>query len=191
MVCAGNPTRAARLALVDARLSHVGNGLYAALWGAALVAAALVTDSIQLAYEAAERVVPPRSRLAQVLSRVTELRGSGRSVSAALDWVDAELGTYSWVHTLPNAAQIAIALLWGGDFTDATAISIAGGRDTDSTTATVGSVFGALHGADAIPAELVGTTHVRVRSAVRDFDRVTIDELAERTLGVMARGDPI
>ena len=29
---------------------------------------------------------------------------------------------------------------------DATAISIQGGRDTDSTTATVGSVYGVLHG---------------------------------------------
>ncbi len=62
---------------------------------------------------------------------------------------------------------------------------MAGGRDTDSNAATVGSVYGSLHGASAIPAELVGTTHVHVRSAVRDFDRITIDELTERTLQVI------
>jgi ADP-ribosylglycohydrolase len=65
---------------------------------------------------------------------------------------------------------------------EAVGLTISGGRDTDSTGATVGSVYGALHGAGAVPAELVGTTHVHVRSAIRDFDRVRIDELAERTV---------
>jgi hypothetical protein len=117
---------------------------------------------------------------------VLRLRAAGADRVEALDWVDEALRHYPWVHTINNAALIAIALLWGEDFMDAAAISISGGRDTDSTTATVGSVFGALHGADGVPAGLVGTTHVRVRSAVRDFDRITIDELAERTLRVVA-----
>jgi ADP-ribosylglycohydrolase len=109
------------------------------------------------------------------------LHNEGADHADALDWVDTSLGRYSWVHTLNNAALIAIALLWGATFTEATAISVAGGRDTDSTTATVGSVYGALHGAGSIPQALVGTTHVHVRSAVRDFDRITIEELASRT----------
>ncbi|MFX7764321.1 hypothetical protein ABTK05_21920, partial [Acinetobacter baumannii] len=46
-------------------------------------------------------------------------------------------------------------------------------------------IYGALHGDDAIPAELVGSTHRRVRSSIRDFDRITIDELADRTLAVV------
>ncbi len=68
----------------------------------------------------------------------------------------------------------------------AVGIAISGGRDTDSTAATVGSAYGALHGSSSIPVELVGTTHNRVRSAVRDFDRITIDELVQRTLKVIA-----
>jgi ADP-ribosylglycohydrolase len=54
--------------------------------------------------------------------------------------------------------------------------------DRDSSGATVGSVFGAVHGGSGVPADLVGSTHVHVRSAVRDFDRVRIEELAARTL---------
>jgi hypothetical protein len=104
----------------------------------------------------------------------------------ALDWVDAELGYYPRVHTINNAALIAIGLSWGQGFMEAVGLAISGGRDTDSNAATVGSVFGALHGAGRIPSELVGSTHVHVRSAVRDFDRVTIDELAERTLQLVA-----
>jgi len=187
----GNPAEAARLALVDARLSHVANGIYGEMWAAALVAAAFGTDSAEDALRSSLAVVPEGSRLAETLRSVLGLHGEGIGRVAALDWVDGHLGAYSWVHTLNNAALIAIALLWGHDFAEATAISIEGGRDTDSTTATVGGVFGALHGDAAIPQQLVGTTHVHVRSAVRDFDRITIDELATRTLRLAHQRGPM
>lgn len=178
----GDPGAAARLALVDGRLSHVANGLYGELWAAALVAAAFAADSAEEALRSAASVVPPGSRLAEVLDEVMRLAATGAAREAALDWVDQSLGHYSWVHTLNNAALIALALLWGESFTEACAISIAGGRDTDSTTATVGSVFGAIHGEAAIPRALVLSEPVRIRSAIRGYDRVTVDDLAERTL---------
>lgn len=180
----GDPGEAARLALVDARLTHTANGLYGELWAAALVAAALTSTNAEDALRRAAGVVPPESRLAEALDGVLDLFGSGADHVAALDWVDETLGEYPWVHTINNAALIAIGLLWGVDFVSAVGMTISGGRDTDSNAATVGGVFGAIHGAGGIPAELIGTTHVRVRSAVRDFDRVTIDELTERTLAV-------
>ena len=83
--------------------------------------------------------------------------------------------------------MIATGLLWGEGFMDAVGITISGGRDTDSNAATVGSVYGAAHGAGGVPDELVGTTHVKVRSAVRDFDRITIDELDGRTLRLASK----
>lgn len=188
MVSPGDPGGAARLALVDARLSHVANGLYGELWAAALVAIALAADDIQNVMEHALGVVPAGSRLAEVLRSILRLRATGVGHVEALDWVDRELGQYSWVHTLNNAALIAIALLWGRTFIEAAGISIAGGRDTDSTTATVGCVFGALHGVAAIPTELLTGDPVRVRSAVRDFDRITVDELVQRTLALVPVG---
>ncbi|MFA9444006.1 ADP-ribosylglycohydrolase family protein [Egicoccus sp. AB-alg6-2] len=186
-VCPGDPGAAARLALVDARLSHTANGLYGELWAAALVAAALSVETAEDALRQAQAVPPPGSRLARVIDQVLALSVQGASHVQALDWVDAELGHYPWVHTLNNAALIAVGLLWGTSFMDAVGISISGGRDTDSNGATVGSVYGALHGRGGVPTALVGTTHVRVRSAVRDFDRVTIEELAERTLELVRR----
>lgn len=183
----GDPAGAARLALIDARLSHVANGIYGEMWAAALVAASFSADSARAAIEASLGAVPARSRMAEMLYGVLGLADAGADRVAALDWVDDGFGGYPWVHTLNNAALVAIALLWGDGFMDAAAIAISGGRDTDSTTATVGSVYGALHGASSIPRELVGTTHVHVRSAVRDFDRVTIDELTERTLRLIPR----
>lgn len=178
----GDPGAAARLAMTDARLSHTANGVYGEMWAAALLAAAFTAPGTAAAMQVAMAVVPPASRLREALESVVDLHRRGVDHTAALDWVDQRLGHYSWVHTIVNAALIAIALLWGRDFMDAAAISIQGGRDTDSTTATVGSVYGVLHGSDAVPESLVTTTHLRVRSAIRDFDGITIDELVERTL---------
>lgn len=183
--CPGDPAEAARLALVDARLSHVANGLYGEMWAAALVASALVSSSAKQALAAARCVVPPGSRLAQALDRVVALHDGGASATDALNYVDTTLGHYPWVHTVNNAALIAVGLLWGSSFLDAVGIALTGGRDTDSNGATVGSVYGAVHGSSGIPQELVGTTHVHVRSAVRDFDRITITDLVERTLRVV------
>ena len=60
--------------------------------------------------------------------------------------------------------------------------SLAAGLDTDSNAATVGSVFGALYGATAIPAELRAAGGERLTSAVQGFDGIEISALAERSL---------
>ena len=185
--CPGDPAAAARMAFTDARLSHVANGLYGEMWAAGLVAAAFGTRSVDEAMSAALGVVWPGSRLAVVLHRVMVLRREGANADTALDRLDAELGGYPWVHTLNNAAVIAVALLWGETFLEAVGIAVGAGRDTDSTAATVGSVHGALHGDGAMPAHLVTASPVRIRSAVRDFDRITVDELVERTLRLVGR----
>jgi ADP-ribosylglycohydrolase len=181
----GNPGAAARAARVDARLSHVQNGIFGEVWAAALVAAALGERHAEPALRAALSVVPEASRLAESQRVLLDLRSSGATADEALDRIDADLGHYNWVHTVNNAALITLGLLWGEDFVSSVALTISGGRDTDSAGATVGSVYGALHGVDSIPAGLVGTTHVRVRSAVRGFDRIEIRELADRTMALI------
>lgn len=184
-VHAGDPASAATAALVDARLSHTRNGIYGEMWASALVAAALATDDARTAVDVSLGVVPTGSRLYEAVCAILDLHTAGADHDAVLDWIEAHLGHYNWVATVNNAAIITAGLLWGTTFTDAVAKTIAGGSDTDSTAATTGSVYGALHGDESIPSELVGTTHVHVRSAVRGFDRITIDELTARTLDLV------
>lgn len=185
-VSPGDPAEAARLALVDARLSHTANGVYGEMWAAALLAAALVVDTPAEALYTARTVTPDGSRLAEALDAVTALHARSANRNEALDHVDDVLGGYPWVHTVNNVALIAVGLLWGENFIDAVGLTISGGRDTDSNGATVGSVMGALSGSAGVPSELVGTTHDRVRSAVQGFDGIRIDELAERTTRLAA-----
>ena len=179
----GVPAQAARQAFVDARLSHTGNGIYGEMWAAALVSSALVVDAPEEALRIALGYVPPTSRLHAVLEDVLELYGKHGTADDALGYADRELGHYNWVHTINNAALISIGLLWGGgSLVDSVALTVRGGADTDSDGATVGSVMGALLGVRGVPHDMVAQFHNRARSAVRGFDRIAIDELADRTI---------
>ena len=187
-VSPGAARRAARLAYRDATTSHTANGVFAAMWAAALVAEALVRHDAVAAVTASLGHVPPRSRLAECLERTIGLHSSGTGWEEARGQLARWYGHYSWVHAIPNAAAIAAALLWGdGDFGQTVGLAVLSGLDTDSAAATAGSVFGALHGRQGLPAAWVDPLEDQVRSAVMGFDGSRISELASRTLALAAR----
>jgi ADP-ribosylglycohydrolase len=178
----GDPWAAASLAYQDARLSHLGNGIYGEMWAAALVAAAFTSASAKEAIVTSLAVVPPGSRLAEALRHVLELHGSGIGWEQAVADIRARYGHYSWVHTINNAAMVAVGLLWGeGDYLSAVTKTVMGGWDTDSNGATAGSVAGILSGTSGLPEHLITPLENRTRSALFGFDNSAISDLAERT----------
>jgi ADP-ribosylglycohydrolase len=182
-VCPGDPRAAARLAFADASLSHRANGIYGEMWVAALLASAATTADMTAATVASLDHLPPSSRLAEALRYVLELHAGGLDWDAARDRVEARFGRYSWLHTVNNAAVVALALLWGdGDFGRTVGLAVEGGWDTDSDGATAGSVFGMMHGVHALPPHWVEPLRDRVRSAVTGYDNARIRDLADRTL---------
>ena len=114
----GDPLAAAELAWRDARLSHTRNGLYGAMWAAALCSAALVADSVDEVLDAGESVLPPASRLAAAVADGRRIglavRAGELTEAAALDRLHAEYGHLHWVHTINNSALIACALAAAG-----------------------------------------------------------------------------
>ncbi|GAA2770709.1 hypothetical protein GCM10010521_54950 [Streptomyces rameus] len=185
----GDPVRAAGLARRDAVLSHTGNGVYGAMWAAALISAAFTAATVRDALETALTVVPASSRLARTVRRVMTLHEARLPWEETLATVSAETAGLGWIHTVPNAAVLTAGLLYGdGDFTRTIALTVRGGLDTDSNGATAGSVAGVLTGADAIPARWRDPLQDTVRSAVFGFDGVRISALAERTLRLTATG---
>ncbi|MDF2919110.1 MAG: hypothetical protein K0S70_3327, partial [Microbacterium sp.] len=151
----GDARAAARSAWIDARLSHTRNGLYGEMWAAALCSASLVEEAPDAVLDAADAIVPPQSRLADAvrLGRETgRALADGRlTTEGALDVLHREFAGMHWVHTLNNAALAACALqAYGRDFGSAVALAVAGGWDTDSVGATVGSVVGGLVGPEGI-----------------------------------------
>jgi ADP-ribosylglycohydrolase len=182
-VSPGDPRQAAILAFRDAMVSHVANGIYGGLWSAALVAACFVAPDIRSALAASLQHVPPRSRLAGTLGQVLDLHASGLAWPAAREVIEARYGHYSWVHTINNAAVVAAGLLWGdGDYARTVGLVVQAGWDTDSNGATAGSVYGALHGATALPSAWTEPLGDLVHSAIAGYDNARISDLAERTL---------
>ncbi|MBT2906028.1 ADP-ribosylglycohydrolase family protein, partial [Streptomyces sp. McG8] len=147
-VSPGAPRRAAALARKDAVLSHTGNGVYGAMWAAALVAAAFTATTAREAVEEALAVIPASSRLARTVRRVASLQESGLPWEETLATMEEETAGFGWIHTVPNAAVITAGLLYGdGDFSRSIALTVRGGLDTDSNGATAGSVAGVMCGA--------------------------------------------
>ncbi|MEV6647352.1 ADP-ribosylglycohydrolase family protein [Amycolatopsis sp. NPDC051371] len=147
-VSPGDVRSAARLAWTDARLSHTGNGVYGAMWAAALASAAMVCDTVEEVLDAAFSVVPAGSDLESAI-RFGRSAASEGDVRSGLDRLHAEYGHLHWVHVLNNAATIAYALAkGGGELGPSVSIAVTAGWDTDSVAATVGGVVGAVSGVD-------------------------------------------
>jgi len=183
----GDVRAAAHSAWIDARLSHTRNGIYGETWAAALCAASIVAATADEALDAADAVVPPASRLASALhlGRDTGRRLAAGEISteAALDALHDAFAGMHWVHTLNNAALIACAVqAYGHDFGAAIALAVAGGWDTDSAGATVGSVVGGLVGVDALDPAWTAPLRDRIATSMPGGAERSIRELAERTL---------
>jgi ribokinase len=180
------------MAWIDARLSHTGNGIYGAMWAAALASAALVAQDVAEVLDAAETVVPPGSHLAEAVrcgrsagERARAAVDAGAEVEAALaaglDELHAAYGHLHWVHVLNNAATIAFALASGdGDFGVSVGAAVSAGWDTDSVGATVGGVVGALAGASGLPERWTTALEGRIATSLPGGER-RIADLAART----------
>jgi ADP-ribosylglycohydrolase len=189
-VSPGDSAEASKLAFQDASLSHTQNGIYGEMWASALIASCFVAESLRGAVENSLRFIPQRSRLAEAVGRVLEMRDSGATWEQTRDEIELTQGHYSFVHTINNSAIVTAALLWGGDdFTRTIGLAVEGGWDTDCTGATTGSVFGAKFGAKALPAHWVDPLNDRIRSAIAGFDGSRISDLVERTLQLVRTHD--
>ena len=183
-VCPGNPARAAALAWRDARLSHTENGIYGEMFVAAMVAAAFTERTPRAVVEAGLAAIPSDSRLSEAIRFALSLPTLEPDWERALDRLYERFGHYHWVHTINNAALVALALLYGdGDFSRSICLAVMGGWDTDCNGATVGSIVGTLNG--AVPERWTARLNNRVRSSLRGFDHSRIDDLARRTVALI------
>ncbi|WP_240796574.1 ADP-ribosylglycohydrolase family protein [Streptomyces sp. RFCAC02] len=182
----GDPATAAALAHRDARLTHTANGVYGAMFAAAMVARAAAGDGdVHACLRTGLSVVPPASRLAAAVRfgvRVAR-EGRGGGFDPVVDRLHARYGDHHWVHVLPNAALLTAALTHAdGDFSGSVCRAVAGGWDTDSNGATAGSVAGLLAGSpEALGAHWTAPLKNRLATTVAGFDGIGFDELAALT----------
>ncbi|MEV5955305.1 ADP-ribosylglycohydrolase family protein [Streptomyces sp. NPDC051987] len=181
----GDPAAAAEQAHRDATLTHTANGVYAAMFMAAVIAtAATGAHDVHACLRTGRSVVPPHSRLAQAVDHAIRLAETHADFDTVVDELHATHSpTHHWVHAVPNTALIAAALTHAdGDFTGSVCRAVSGGWDTDSNGATAGSVAGLLAGdPDALPDRWTTPLKNRLATSVAGFDGTGFDALAHLT----------
>jgi hypothetical protein len=150
----GNPELAAAYAGQDGSIDHAGDGVLIERLYAAIQAAAFVEPTLERALERAFAVVPPDSKPGRCIGYAHELHRQHD------DWRDARrlmlrrFGHVDPTRAVINLGIVMLGLLYGqGDFGQTQIVTHNMGYDTDTTCATVGAIFGVLHGDRAIPGE--------------------------------------
>lgn len=181
----GDPASAAEQAHRDATLTHTANGVYAAMFTAATIAAAATgTHDVHTCLRTGLTVVPPHSRLARAVHHALHLAASHEDFDTVVDELHATHGpTHHWVHAVPNTALIVAALTHAnGDFTGSICRAVSGGWDTDSNGATAGGIAALLAGTpSALPDRWTAPLKNRLSTSVADFDGIGFDALAHLT----------
>jgi ADP-ribosylglycohydrolase/plasmid stabilization system protein ParE len=182
----GDPEQAAEMAYRDACISHVKNGIYGEMFVAAMLAAAAVTDDVHAVIEAGLGQIPENCRLAEAVRGVVREFDEGAPQAECFRRIHErwdEFQLYDWVHTIPNAEIVTASLLYGdGDYTRSVCMAVETGFDTDCNGATVGSVFGMMHGARAIGREWTDPLCGTLDTSIFGVGRVSIEEMARTTL---------
>ncbi|WP_274364595.1 ADP-ribosylglycohydrolase family protein [Paenibacillus thermotolerans] len=178
----GNPAAAAAMAYRDAALSHTGNGVYGAMFIAAMNAAAFTESDIGSIIRAGMSVIPKRSRLYEAIEWVLMVHAEEPDWEKAGDRLHEKFGCYHRVHTINNAAIVAHALLYGeGDLERTITIAVMLGLDTDCNGASAGSVIGAIAGAASLPEKWIKPLHDQIESYIAGEGVPHISKLASRT----------
>ncbi len=166
----GNVEKAIYYAYHDAAVDHgSGEGTYAAIFVAAIEAAAFLFTDLRALIEMGLSKIPENSKMYQYITKVLECYDGGktwletRNIITDMTTSDPELG---WFQAPANVAYAVIGLLYGkGDFKESILIACNCGDDTDCTCATAGSVLGIMHGTKIIPKdwqEYIGDSIVTV-----------------------------
>ncbi len=210
----GCPQIAARYAYEDAIIDHGnGEGTYGEVFCAALESAAFVVGDVGRLIDIALSYIPEDCGVAGAVRQVIASHRAGRTWLEARDALladyrggaffgrasavspaDHEKGFFTgqrgW-DAPSNIGIVVLALLYGaGDFGQTVCTAVNCGEDTDCTAATVGALYGILHGAQTIPSrwvEPIGHTIRTVTLNLGDLGHFgaqvpgTVENLTERT----------
>ena len=188
-VAAGNPRLAACLAWQDALVDHAyGEGLYGAVFNAALESAAFELTDLPSLIRGALTHIPSNSRVRGAVSLLLDRYEQGAELSDVRENLTSAYGKINFTDAPQNIAFALAGLLWGKDLEDAILKTVSLGSATAATAATCGALWGILYGRDGIPEKLVNL----IGSALPASDEVRgfripadLDELTRRciTLG--------
>ncbi len=172
-IAPGCPETAVKYACEDAKVDHGnGEGVYAEIFCAALESAAFLVKDVTKLIDIGLSYIPSDCGIAQVIRLVIEAHRAGTPYLEVRDEIfnkyRAQYMSYAGISqedrdkgfadgpvgwdAPANIGFIVIGLLYGeGDFEKSLCFTVNCGEDTDCTAATIGSIYGIIHGFGAIP----------------------------------------
>ncbi|MEA3403447.1 MAG: ADP-ribosylglycohydrolase family protein [Armatimonadota bacterium] len=187
MVAPAAPEVAARYAYADAIIDHAGGeGVWGEMYLAALESAAFVVSDPHELIEIGLSLIPPDCRTALAVKDVLQWHREGVEWTRCRELLLEKHGHYNPQDSPQNQGIVTLGWLYGeGDFGDAILKAVNCGEDTDCTGATLGSIMGIVHGADAIPPRWKDPVSegIAVGWGIVGLDYPTgLDELTRQTL---------
>lgn len=170
-LCAGHPELAARYAFEDAIVDHSEEGMYAEVFCAAIQSAAFVESDRFRLIEIGLSYIPKDCAIAKAVQIVMDSYQKGLSYLEAREILLTELPSSFGLQFKPiarvqdglplaepgydapaNIGIMIIGWLYGeDDFGKSICIAVNCGEDTDCTAATLGAIFGIIHGRSGLP----------------------------------------
>ena len=177
----GYPELAAEFSWRNATICSRRNGIYGAMYFSAVISAAFALGDPMAALEAGLAEIPADCVLAREARWALEVASDIEDYRAARAAADERYAGMHPVHTINNVALTIWGLSIGGDdFTKVIGETVAMGMDNDCTAASAGSIFGAAHGAEAIPEHWTRNFNNRAHSFIIGQPEFAIDDMINR-----------
>ena len=186
MVAPGNPKEAARLAWLDAVISHDNNGALGEMFNAILVSNSFVATDVRALVEETLSYIPSDSEYYHFASYALDMAKTHDQWLDAWRLCEEKFKRYNWIHAYPNIMAEIIALWYGnGDFEETLHIIAQAGQDVDCNAAQILSAIGIMKGIEAIPASFKEPIADRLDTYLRQDKVMSISQLAKETYEVV------
>jgi ADP-ribosylglycohydrolase len=186
----GEPQRAAAYAYEDACVDHSGDGIWAAVFMAALQSLAFVESDVDRLLDRSCELLPVSSRIRQVVHDTRVWVAEGLAWEDVRERIMDRYATGDFTDTRINTGFVVLGwLASGGDFERAILITNGCGADTDSSTASVGALLAILD-PDAVPARWlapIGDDLVLNRQVVGIAAPATIQDFTDEVVALRGR----
>ena len=149
----GCPDVAIRYSREDACVDHgAGEGTYAAIFVAAVEAAAFVVTDIRKLIDIGLSKIPEDCRMTRSMKLLLDCFDKGEDWKTARNKLVEDSADLGWFEAPANVAFSMLGMLYGGgDFKKSMILAINCGDDTDCTGATLGALWGIMYGTAGIP----------------------------------------
>jgi len=188
MISPGNPQAAAAYAYHDAVLDHCEEGVWAAMFLAAVGSGAFFISDMLPLLTIGLAMIPRTCRSARAVKTALAAGQRGASWLEARENVQHEVGDKNYSDVAQNLGFLVIGLLYGqSEFGSSLCAAVNCGYDSEASGGALGGLLGILKGASGIPADWarpVGDVLIPGPGA-RDVQGVfSLAALADRTVAV-------